>query len=163
MCADAFMPGIAKFQEYLFNLKSSSDFSGTKLREIMATFQEAFEAHMRSEISTIAALGQHPRTPKEGSEQEKSTQAAFDAREGNAIVKAGVTDVLPFFLFNFDSEYEDGLWRDWPPIPGVVRWGLMGVARCLHPGWWKFASCDAGRRKKELYAVADTLEAGANL
>ncbi|KAF8851084.1 hypothetical protein BDZ45DRAFT_601987 [Acephala macrosclerotiorum] len=151
---DAFMPGVAKFQQYLLNLKSPTDFSGTKLLEIMATFQDPFEAHMRSEISTIAALAQHQRTPKEGSEEEKSTQAAFDTREGNAIVKAGVTDVLPFFLFNFDSEYEDGLWRDWPPIPGLARWGLISVARVMHPGWWKFASCDAGRRRKELYAVA---------
>lgn len=149
------MPGIAKFQEYLLNLKSPKDFSGIRLLEIMATFQDPFEAHMRSEVSTIAALSQHPRTPKEGSEEEKSTQAAFDAREGNAIMKAGVTDVLPFFLLNFDSEYEDGLWMNWPPIPGPVRWMLVSVGRVLHPGWWKFASCDASRRRKDLYAVAN--------
>jgi hypothetical protein len=155
VCSDAFMPKIAKFHDYLVNLKSSSDFSGTELLEIMASFQEPFEAHMRSEISAIAHLALHTRTPKEGSSEEKATHAAIDAREGNALIKSGVTDVLPFFLFNFDSEYEDGLWKNWPPIPGPIRWMLMSAGRVLHPRWWKFASCDAARRRKDLYAVPD--------
>jgi hypothetical protein len=149
------MLGIAKFQDYLVNLKSPSDFSGVKLLEIMASFQEPFEAHFRSEISTIAGLAHHPRTPKEGSAEEKATAAAFDKREGNSLIKSGVTDVLPFFLFNFDREYEGGLWTNWPPIPGPVRWMLMRGAKALHPGWWKFASCDAAGRRTALYAVLD--------
>jgi hypothetical protein len=155
VCSDAFMPKIAKFHDYLVNLKSSSDFLGTELLEIMASFQEPFEVHMRSEISSIANLSHHMRTPKEGSAEEKATQAAVDAREGNALIKSGVTDVVPFFLFNFDSEYEDGLWKNWPPIPGPIRWMVMSAGKVLHPGLWKFASCDAARRRKDLYAVPD--------
>ena len=120
MCSDAFIPSIAKFKDYLVNLKSPSDFSGTELLEIMASFQEPFEAHFRSEISTIAHLAHHPRTPKEGSAEEKATAAALDVRERNNLIKSGVTDVLPFFLFNLDREYEDGLWTKWPPIPRPV-------------------------------------------
>jgi len=149
------MPGISKFQDYLVNLKSPSDFSGTQLLEIMASFQEPLEEHMRSEISTIAYLAHHSRTPKEGSVEEKATQAAFDRREGNRLLMSGATDVLPFFLFNFDREYEGGLWADWPPIPGLVRWTLTSVAKILHPGWWKFASCDAGGKRIALYAIPE--------
>jgi hypothetical protein len=152
------MPTLAKFQDYLVNLKSPSDFSGTKLIEIMASFQEPFEAHMRAEISTIAGLSQHQRTPKEGSPEEKATKTTFDSREGNSLLMSGMTDVLPFFLYNFDRDYEDGLWTNWPPIPGPVRWILMSVARFLHPGWWKFASCDAAGRRKALYSVPDVEE-----
>lgn len=74
----------------------------------MDSFQYAFASHMRSEIDTIAALSLHPNTPPPGSELEKSTEAIFDKREGNNLMAAGLTDVLPFFLFNFDSEFEDG-------------------------------------------------------
>ncbi|KAG4417919.1 hypothetical protein IFR04_008973 [Cadophora malorum] len=152
---DGFMPGLAKFHEYLTNLPSPSEFSGTMLLEIMDSFQKPFEAHMRSEVQTIANLASHSKAPEVGSQKEKATQAEFDKREGDKIREAGMTDVLPFFLFNFDSEYEDGLWKDWPPIPGPIRWMVMNVAKLVHPGWWKFASCDGTRRRKELYALPE--------
>lgn len=106
---DAFMPGLNKFQDYLVSLNSPIEFVGTELVDIMKSLQEPLEAHFRSEISTIANLAHHQRTPKEGSEEEKATEAAFDSREGKSLVKSGMADVLPFFLFNFDREYEDGL------------------------------------------------------
>lgn len=152
---DAFIPGASKFQQYLLELMSLNDFSGTKLLEIMATFQEPLQQHMRSEVSTIADLAYHQRTPKEGSAEEKSIQAAFDKREGNNLLMSGVMDVLPFFLFNFDRDYEDGLWKDWPPVLGLVRWVLIRIANVLHPGWWNFASCDTVGRRRALHAVSD--------
>ncbi|RFU28931.1 hypothetical protein B7463_g7428, partial [Scytalidium lignicola] len=152
---ELFYPGLAKFHDYLVNLKFPSEFSGTKLLEIMATFQDPFEIHMRSEVAILANLSKHPRTPKEGSAEEKSVQAEIEAREGSKLVNSGITDVLPFFLFNFDRDYEDGLWMNWPPIPAPVRFIMMGIGRILHPGWWKFASCDTGRQRKELYAAPD--------
>lgn len=153
---DTFMPGIARFQEYLVNLKSPSEFSGNKLLEIMATFQEPFDKHMRSEVATIAALWNHPKKPKTGSDEERSINKAIDDREGASLMKAGITDVLPFFLFNYDREYESSMWADWPPIPGPVRWTIMSVAKGLHPSWWKFASCDSQRQRKPLYAIPNT-------
>lgn len=96
--SESFMPLIADFQSYLISLASPSDFSGTKLLEIMATFQEPFATHMRSEKSTLMALAQHPRTPIEGSEKEEAVRTAFDTREGNRLVESGITDVLPSFL-----------------------------------------------------------------
>jgi len=120
----------------------------------MASSQAPFEAHMQAEVNTIVSLAGHPRTLKVGSAEVKATMATFDKREEGAIIKAGLTDIVPF-LFNFDSEYEEGIWRDWPPIPGPVRWVILNVAKVMHPGRWKFASCDGGRRRKELYAVPE--------
>jgi hypothetical protein len=31
-----------------------------------------------------------------------------------------VTGGTPFFFRNLDVEFEDGLWREWPPVPGVI-------------------------------------------
>ena len=156
MCIEAFKPGLARFQEYLVNLSSSADFSGTILLEIMATFQEPLEKHMRNEVTTIAKFRDHPNTPAVGSDLEKSTGDQFDKREGAALQNSGMTDVLPFFLFNFDAEFEDGAWKDWPPIPGPIRWGIITFAKFKHPGWWKFASCDSARQKIPLYAISYT-------
>jgi len=153
------MPGLAKFQAYLVSLSSPSEFSGTTLLEIMATFQQPFELHMRNEVATIANLANHPKAPIVESDLEKATMAEFEKREGAAIQNSGMTDVLPFFLFNFDAEFEEGMWRDWPPIPWPIRWLILNIAKFKHPGWWKFASCNAERQRIPLYAFPDSEKA----
>ena len=65
-------------------------------------------------------------------------------------------DVLPFFLMNLDAEYEEVMWRDWPPMPAPVRWGLVNLAGSVHWGWWKFTSCGSDGRRGELYALVET-------
>lgn len=122
----------------------------------MASFQDALDSHLRSEVTTIANLANHAKAPAVGSAEEKSNQSTFDAREGKNLLLSGPMDVMPFFLFNFDSEYEEGIWADWPPIPAPVRWGIVSVARIRHPGWWKFASCDTARKRIPLYAIHDS-------
>ena len=52
---------------------------------------------MRYEVSYIANLAHHSRTPKEGSAEEKATHANFEARKGKALNMLGVMDVLLFF------------------------------------------------------------------
>jgi hypothetical protein len=71
---------------------------------------------------------------------------------------SGVTDVMPFFLLNFDRNYECGIWADRPPVPLPVRWTLVHVTKVLHPTWWKFARSDAERKRKVLYAVPELEE-----
>jgi hypothetical protein len=153
---DAFEPGLAKFREYLVSLKSPVEFSGARLLDIMGSFQEPLGIHLQSEINTIASFASHPNRPKVGSPEEQTQKDAFDTREGKKLAMSGMTDVFPFFLFNFDGDYEDGLWMNWPPIPGLIRWTVMRVSSGLHPGWWKFASCDVTRKRKELYAIGNT-------
>lgn len=147
------MPALKTFHTYLTTLPSPTSFSGPHLLEIMSTFQDDFSSHMRAEVSVIASLASHHNTPPAGSAEEKAIGASFDKKEGMALLKSGVTDVVPFFFFNFEGEFEEGLWRDWPPIPGVVRWGILKVAGVWHGGWWRFACCDGGRRRRGLFAL----------
>lgn len=150
---DAFLPAIAEFHNYLTSLKSPAEFSGSDLHIIMDTFQGPFETHFRSEISTIARLAEHSRTPEEGTPEEKKAADIFEAWGRNTVIKAGLTDVLPIFLFNLDRDYEDGLWAAWPPIPPPIKWALVNVGGWLHSGWWRFASCDSSGQRRELYAL----------
>ncbi|ORY57758.1 uncharacterized protein BCR38DRAFT_461052 [Pseudomassariella vexata] len=152
---EAFLSGLVDFQTYLTSLKSPVDFSGTELQRIMSTFQEPFDAHFHSEISTIANLANHPNAPKPGSPEEVAAAATFKSWGKSTVTKAGTLDVVPFFLLNLDGTTEDGMWANWPPIPAPIKWGLVNIAGSYNWGWWKFSSCANGV-PKELYALPST-------
>jgi len=119
----------------------------------MSSFQTSFESHFRSEIATIAALAKHRNAPKEGTPEEAAASAAFKSWGKNTVTKAGTADVVPFFLLNLDGTAEDGAWARWPPMPAPIRWGLVNLAGAWHGAWWKFSSCDAAGRPRELWAL----------
>ncbi|KAK1757816.1 hypothetical protein QBC47DRAFT_165708 [Echria macrotheca] len=148
---ESFLGGLAEFEKYLSGLKSPADFSGDELVRIMKTFQAPFEDHFHSEISTIAKLAGHPNTPKEGTPEHAAASATFKAWGKSTVTKAGVTDVVPFFLLNLDRTVEDGMWANWPPMPAPIKWGLINLAGAFHSGWWKFASCDSAGQPRELW------------
>ncbi|KAM7222502.1 hypothetical protein V8F06_001996 [Rhypophila decipiens] len=149
---ESFLAGLASFQEYLTSLKSPAEFSSDRLLEIMSSFQQPFETHFHSEISTIAKLSEHPNVPKEGTPENAAASATFKAWGKSTVTKAGVTDVVPFFLMNLDRTVEDGMWANWPPMPAPIRWGLINIAGAIRSGLWKFTSCDSAGQPKELWA-----------
>jgi hypothetical protein len=151
---ETFVPAMEAFFKYLDNLTDPSHLSAEAMLPLMDAFRAPFENHFRSEVDAIAALAAHPKSPKEGSEAHVAAKAKFDKWGENAIIHGGVTDVVMFFLFNLDREFEDGLWRDWPEVPGPVRWVGSRVVSRWHGGWWKFASCDADGRLRSLYALS---------
>lgn len=118
----------------------------------MSSFQEAFENHFHSEIVTISKLSDHANAPKEGTPENAAASATFKAWGKSTVTKAGVTDVVPFFLLNLDRTVEDGLWANWPPMPAPIRWGLINIAGAIRSGLWKFTSCDAAGQPKQLWA-----------
>ncbi|KAF1995980.1 hypothetical protein P154DRAFT_525931 [Amniculicola lignicola CBS 123094] len=148
---ESFLGGLAQFGAYLEGLPEPYDFDGKELQRIMDTFQEPFNHHFHSEIDTIAAFSSlEPPLPDKDLE---SAAAIFKAWGKKTVTKAGTTDVVPFFLLNLDATYEDGMWANWPPMPAPVRWGLVNVAGAWNWGWWKFASCDARGKPRELWAL----------
>ncbi|KAI1773639.1 hypothetical protein F4818DRAFT_421229 [Hypoxylon cercidicola] len=150
---EAFLGGLAEFHAYLRGVENrAAEFSGEALVGIMDGFRAAFAHHFHSEIATIAGLAAHPSAPKAGSAEEAAAAATFRTWGKSTVTKAGVLDVVPFFLLNLDGTAEDGMWADWPPIPAPVKWGLVNIAGAYHSRWWKFSSCAAGRPKK-LYAL----------
>lgn len=150
--AEAFLDGLASFEKYLSGLGTPADFDGKELVRIMKTFEAPFESHFHSEISTIAKLAGHPSTPAEGTPEESAARLTFKSWGKSTVTKAGMTDVVPFFLLNLDRTVEDGMWANWPPMPAPIKWGLINIAGSWHSGWWKFASCDAAGQPRELWA-----------
>ncbi|KAH7092133.1 hypothetical protein FB567DRAFT_516565 [Paraphoma chrysanthemicola] len=151
----SFLPGLAEYEKYLSSLPTPQDFNGTRLRAIMSNFQNPFTHHFHHEITTIASLSTHPAAPPPDSPESAHAASIFKTWGKKTVTKAGTFDVVPFFLLNLDTEYEDGMWANWPPMPGPVKWGLVNVAGAVHWGWWKFASCGADGRRRVLYARDD--------
>lgn len=119
----------------------------------MDSFREPFEHHFHHEIPIIAAMASHPKAPAEGSPEAAKASAIFKAWGKKTVTKAGTLDVVPFFLLNLDATAEGGLWKNWPPMPAPIRWGLVNLAGSWYGAWWKFASCDGQGRPRELYAL----------
>ena len=124
----------------------------------MDSFRQPFESHFHSEISTIAALSTHPSCPSENSPEDVAGRLLFK-RWGKGTIGIGdVTDAVPFFLLNLDATFEDGKWASWPPIPAPIRWGMLNLGCAWNGGWWKFASCGADGRPRELWAMQPPAE-----
>ena len=151
----SFLHGLGEYEKYLSRLTSPSDFNGEELCKIMDSFQQPFEHHFHSEISHIASFAGLPSAPIPGSPDADQAAAVFKAWGKKTVMKAGVTDVVPFFLMNLDATYEAGRWASWPPMPAPVRWGLVNLAGSWNGAWWKFASCDGAGRPRGLYALGE--------
>ncbi|SPO02368.1 uncharacterized protein DNG_05041 [Cephalotrichum gorgonifer] len=149
---ESFLDGLAEFKTYLTTLPAPTDFSGSELRRIMESFRDPFETHFHNEIKTIAEMADHPRAPAPGTPEETAAGLTFKTWGKTTVSKAGMLDVVPFFLLNLDRTVEEGLWANWPPMPAPIKWGMVNLAGSWHSGWWKFSSCDANQRPKELYA-----------
>jgi hypothetical protein len=150
---EAFIPGLTEFNSYLSGLESPSNFTSKELIRIMDSFRESFEHHFHHEISIIAALANHPKAPAEGTPEAAAASATFKTWGKSTVTKAGMLDVVPFFLLNLDTTFENGMWANWPPMPAPIKWGMMNVAGSWHGGWWRFSSCDAQGKPKNLFAL----------
>lgn len=104
----------------------------------------------------MAGMATHAGAPARDSLEGAVAAATLKAWGKNTVVKAGIGDVVPFFLLNVDRTAEGGAWADWPPMPRPIRWAMVNLAGAVHGGRWRFASCDAHGRPRELYARAVT-------
>lgn len=150
---DSFIEGVTEFQSYLESLAKSKGFSADKLIQIMDSFREPLGHHLRSEVDTIAALAGHPNAPAEGSEEADAATLILKTWGKKTVTKAGMLNVVPFFLLNLDRGFEGGRWASWPPMPGPIRWIMTNVVGTYYGSWWRFASCTHDGRPRELYAL----------
>lgn len=150
---ESFLGGLGEFNTYLTTLASPTALSHVELLRIMDGFKTDFEHHFHSEISTIAAIATHPKVPADGTPEAAAAFDTFKTWGKSTVTKAGMVDVVPFFLLNLDRTVEDGMWANWPPMPAPIKWGMINLVGSWYGGWWRFASCDSQGQPKELYAL----------
>jgi hypothetical protein len=142
------VPPLDALKDYLSSLASPSDLNRDKLVALVAAIQEPLHVHFHSEISTIAALSSYGNFP--------GAEATFKAWGKKSVTGAGYSDVVPFLFTNFDRTFEDGMWKDWPPMPALIRFLVVRIGSAWHPGWWRFSSCDINGYPKDLYALGES-------
>ncbi|KAJ4320756.1 hypothetical protein N0V84_005696 [Fusarium piperis] len=151
---ESFLAPLAEFNTYLTDLSSHPiDLDAAEVIRLMDAFKVNFEHHFHSEISTIAALADHAKAPNDDTPEGQAAGLTFKTWGKKTVTKAGVLDVVPFFLLNLDRTSEEGMWANWPPMPAPVTWGLTNIAGSWYGTWWKFASCDSQGKPQELYAL----------
>jgi hypothetical protein len=155
MVPESFMKGLLEYETYLSTLPTPTSFSGARLVEIMGSFQSPFVEHFHNEIATIASFADLPNAPVPNSAEADDAALVFKTWGKKTVTSAGMFDVVPFFLMNLDGAYEEGLWANWPPMPKLVKWGLVNVAGSVYGSWWKFGSCDGSGKTRELYALRE--------
>ncbi|KAJ0122567.1 hypothetical protein J7T55_003081 [Diaporthe amygdali] len=153
---ESFLPGLAEFNKYLLSVQPNpQSLDSTELLRIMDGFHANFENHFHSEIKTIANLASHPNAPAPDTPAAAEASNTFKTWGKSTVTKAGTTDVVPFFLLNLDrsTQFEEGQWANWPPIPAPIKWGLINIGGWINGNYWKFSSCDASGARRELYAL----------
>jgi len=142
---EAMLPPLNTFNNYLTSLSSPSHLSPPHLIVLLDAIAPSLSTHLHSEIAVIASLSSFGSFP--------AAEPVLEAWGRNSVIRAGIFDVVPFIFLNIDSTFEDGVWKDWPPVPGPVRWLLVRGSKAWNGEWWKFASCDADGKPRELYAL----------
>ncbi|KAG9246093.1 hypothetical protein BJ878DRAFT_562058 [Calycina marina] len=110
---DSYKPDLDDFHTYLTTLPTTTDLFGTHPLTLLTTLQPSFTTQLKHEITTLAHLAYHASFPSIDHFTANATESdieAIEALEAVALQKAGMTDVRPFFLFNFKAEYGDGAW-----------------------------------------------------
>jgi hypothetical protein len=145
-CGDAFLPGLQAYSEYLSMVTlDPASFSGARLNTIIDGFAPLLLVHLADEIPTLLSLSRF------GSQVRFLDGINMESKK--SPLHLSMTGGTPFFFRNLDVEFEDGLWRAWPEIPGLVWWVLQRTFVAWNQRWWKFASCDEKGRLKELSAL----------
>jgi hypothetical protein len=124
---ESFLGGLAKFNAYLSEVETKpATFDGKELVRIMDEFLQPFNNHFHSEIKTIAALSEFG--------DHKEAASVFKTWGKATVTKSGYTEGIPFMFLNFDRTFEDGMWKDWPPMPAIIRTVMTRVGSSWHWG-----------------------------
>ncbi|MCJ1295865.1 hypothetical protein MMC34_007429 [Xylographa carneopallida] len=141
----AFHDGLERFKSYL--LEKGADFSYNELIAIMDSFSEPLYTHLKAEPPQILALSRFS-TPERPID---IVAMALEAGKKSVTLKF-VFNVLPVFLLNMETvDFEGGMWHNvFPPFNAAVKWVLTKAAPLWKRRQWRFASCTADGKVKQL-------------
>lgn len=155
---EEFHPGFHMFDTYVRQVQNGvASFDGAEIVRLVEAFSEPLCRHLEDEIKTLCLLESYD-VPWALYFEKVTAHAMATAdlvgrarTSGLAFADRLQTFVTPLVLCNMDPSWEDGIHLDhWPPFPwyaqAFVRWWYFPK----YKGAWRFGSCDATGRPKEL-------------
>ena len=145
--AAAFHEGLNFFKAYLLDLAGKeSEFNANKLIDIMVSFSKPLYDHLAAEPDSIVALRRFS-TP-----ENPIDIVALAQETGKKVVTFDYAmNCLPMFMLNMEvEEFEDGMWRVFPPVAAPVLFIMTKVIPLWRRSQWRFAACDGERKRKRL-------------
>lgn len=145
--ADVFSQGLTEFKSYLDTCANNpTEFEGTHLVKIMDSFGHDLHSHLKKEPEKLASLSKYPIDMKAISEK--------TAR--HSMNRTSAVHVLPILWFNLDTDFEDGKWKNFPEVPGPIKWVMINVLGWWRSNLWRFGSCGADGKAVPLLALRDS-------
>ena len=78
-----------------------------------------------------------------------------DRTAKHSMARTSMVNPLPMLWFNHDVDFENGKWKNFPPVGGPVRWVMVNILGRWQARWWRFGSCGADGKRVELMALRE--------
>lgn len=145
----AFHDGLNRFEAYALHTEPRK-YSWPDLKAIIDSFATPLISHLNSEIPTILAMRQYD--DKEVRKVGAATLKFAINTDGDGVAEMR----LPLILGCIDRTFEDGLDKNFPPVPFFVPWLVNYWISRKHKGAWRFLPCDFFRNPRPLAFTAAT-------
>ncbi|KAK3312749.1 hypothetical protein B0H66DRAFT_568837 [Apodospora peruviana] len=144
----AFHGGLDKFITYVKDVQAGKEtYDGKKVVKIIDEFGAILAQHLADEIPTLLGLKEY------GEEKFKTMKERFDAMGQRSMASCSFR-ILTAAFANIDVHFEDDIWSQWPPAPGVVKFLIRNVSWKMNSDVTKFGAVDKSGKLQPLYAVA---------
>jgi hypothetical protein len=135
---EAFHDGFERFAAYLDSLQGQEDkFDGQVLIQIMDEFADAIVRHLHNEIPALLDLEKLGNVEAISQIWDQSVEAGI-----KGVKLADFFDVVPIMAVTHDVTYEDGLHKNFPPMPSVMKFVIFRIFSMWHWRFWKFGACE---------------------
>ncbi|PKS08181.1 hypothetical protein jhhlp_005457 [Lomentospora prolificans] len=149
---DMFHSQMDDFSDYIKAcIAGTNKFSRDEVVTRLDSFAKTLVTHLNDEIPTLLGLREY------GDEKMQPILAVIEEEVKEGMGTMTLTGGFPWFMTCGDVNFEDGLWKNFPPgiAPKVAFFICRHFTFWIHADWWKFGPCDKFGNLQPLYAVPE--------
>ena len=146
----AFHDGLEAFIAYINDcIAGKQKYDGEHVIQMIDGFGKTLVQHLTDEIPTLQDLRKH-------SDKLQNISQLMQAEAETNMKKLGMATGMAWAWGHMDVDYEDGIWKDFPPAPWLIKFIIKNIAWWVHSDWWRFSAADRHGRLRPLpFAVEE--------